>query len=73
MQEVIKKRIAILTSGGDSPGMNNVINAVYKTFRGKNYENNKKTGATKKIYELLLIKNGYSGIKNNEIQVIDHN
>lgn len=73
MQELNKRRIGILTSGGDSPGMNNVINAVYKTFRGISHENSKSTTADKRPFELLLIKNGYKGIMTNDIHVIDSN
>ncbi len=73
MQELNKRRIGILTSGGDSPGMNNVINAVYKTFRGINHENSKIATADKRPFELVLIKNGYKGIMTNDIHVIDNN
>ncbi len=73
MQELNKRRIGILTSGGDAPGMNNVINAVHKTFRGINHENSKSTTGDKRPFELILIKNGYKGIMKNDIHVIDNN
>lgn len=65
------KRVGILTSGGDSPGMNSVISAVYKTFRGMNYEKDKDSSinhnSDKRQLELVLIKNGYQGLLDNEI------
>lgn len=69
-----KRRIAILTSGGDAPGMNNVINAVYKTIKAINSEkqaNKNLTPEEKRPYELLLIKNGYKGLLAKEIYEID--
>ncbi|MDQ7983146.1 MAG: ATP-dependent 6-phosphofructokinase [Spiroplasma sp.] len=75
MGEMNKKRkIAILTSGGDAPGMNNVINAVYKTIKAINSEkqtNKNLSPEEKKPWELLLIKDGYQGILKKEIFEID--
>lgn len=68
------KRIAILTSGGDAPGMNNVINAVYKTIKAINFEkqaNKNLTPEEKRPLELMLIKNGYKGILDKEIYEVD--
>lgn len=77
MSENIKKRkIAILTSGGDAPGMNNVISAVYKTIKAINFEKQTNHSSNYEDFrplELLLIKNGYKGILEKEIyQVDDH-
>lgn len=69
-----KRRIAILTSGGDAPGMNNVINAVYKTIKAINSEKQTSKNLNpeeKRPLELLLIKNGYKGILEKEIYEID--
>lgn len=75
MSEISKKRkIAILTSGGDAPGMNNVIHAVYKTVKAMNSEkqtNKNLSPEEKKPWELLLIKGGYQGILKKEIFEID--
>ncbi|MBP1707636.1 MAG: 6-phosphofructokinase [Chloroflexi bacterium] len=48
------KRIAILTSGGDAPGMNAVIRAAVRT-------------AIAKEFELIGIKRGYAGLIGGEI------
>lgn len=74
MSEIKKRRIAILTSGGDAPGMNNVISAVYKTIKALNSEkqvNKNLSPEEKRPYELMLIKNGYQGILAKEIYEID--
>lgn len=73
MHGLKKKRIGILTSGGDAPGMNNVINAVYKTFYGLNYENSKAEMGSNWHLELVLIKNGYRGLYEKSFQVINEN
>ena len=52
------KRIAILTSGGDAPGMNAAIRAVTRT-------------ALDKGLEVMGIKRGYSGLLNGEIVPMD--
>lgn len=75
MSEINKKRkIAILTSGGDSPGMNNVISAVYRTIKAINSEkqaNKSLSPEEARPFELMLIKNGYKGILEKEIYEID--
>lgn len=75
MSEINKTRkIAILTSGGDSPGMNNVISAVYKTIKAINVEkqaNKNLSPEEKRPLELVLIKNGYKGILDKEIYEVD--
>ena len=75
MGEISKKRkIAILTSGGDAPGMNSVINAVYKTVKAMNSEkqaNKNLSPEEKKPWELVLIKDGYQGILKKAIIEID--
>lgn len=48
------KKIGVLTSGGDSPGMNAAIRAVVRT--GLDYG-----------YEIAGIRDGYSGLHNNDI------
>ncbi|MCX7994255.1 MAG: 6-phosphofructokinase [candidate division WOR-3 bacterium] len=55
----MKKRIGILTSGGDAPGMNAAIRAIVRT-------------ALYKGYEVLGIKHGYKGLINNDIVKLDH-
>ncbi|HEY5524977.1 MAG TPA: 6-phosphofructokinase, partial [Clostridium sp.] len=52
------KKIAILTSGGDAPGMNAAIRAVAKT-------------ALDSGLEVMGIKRGYSGLINGEIFPMD--
>ncbi len=49
------KRIAVLTSGGDAPGMNAAIRAVVRT-------------AFKKRWELVGIRNGYEGLIDDKVQ-----
>ncbi|OAB49163.1 ATP-dependent 6-phosphofructokinase [Mycoplasmopsis gallinarum] len=46
------KKIAILTSGGDAPGMNSAIRGVYKAARSKNIE-------------VLLVREGFKGLCEN--------
>lgn len=67
------KKIAILTSGGDCPGMNNIISGVYRAVKAVNseIEVNKQVNGTK--LELLLIKNGFKGLLNKEIHEINDN
>ncbi len=48
------KRIAVLTSGGDSPGMNPAIRSITRTGLNKGLE-------------ILGIQNGYQGLLDNEI------
>lgn len=55
----MKKRIGILTSGGDAPGMNAAIRAVVRT-------------ALFKKYEVLGIRYGYKGLINNDIISLNH-
>jgi 6-phosphofructokinase 1 len=52
------KRIGILTSGGDAPGMNACIRAAVRT-------------ATAANMDVLGIKRGYSGLIHNEMAVLD--
>ncbi|MBU3228107.1 6-phosphofructokinase [Clostridium algidicarnis] len=52
------KKIAILTSGGDAPGMNAAIRAVVRT-------------AIEKDIEVMGISRGYSGLINGEIFTMD--
>ncbi|MCR5624003.1 MAG: 6-phosphofructokinase [Lachnospiraceae bacterium] len=54
----IKGRIAILTSGGDAPGMNAAIRAVVRAGISKGYE----------VYGII---HGYNGILNREIKKLD--
>ena len=49
MAEKKKRRIGVLTSGGDAPGLNAVIRAVVKTAVGLGYE-------------VLGIQRGYEGL-----------
>ncbi|HET6477700.1 MAG TPA: 6-phosphofructokinase, partial [Dehalococcoidales bacterium] len=48
------KRIGVLTSGGDAPGMNAAIRAVVRTGLSKGWE-------------VMGIRNGYSGPLNNNM------
>ena len=52
------KKIAVLTSGGDSPGMNTALRAVVRTC------------AYNKI-ECMGISRGFQGLINNEIKVLN--
>lgn len=52
------KKIAVLTSGGDSPGMNNAISAIIKSAISSNIEP-------------YVIYDGYSGLVNNKIVKVD--
>lgn len=52
------KRIAVLTSGGDAPGMNAAIRAVVRTAGGRGVE-------------ILGIMHGYEGLMNGEIQPME--
>lgn len=67
------KRVAILTSGGDAPGMNNVINGVYRSIKAVNLlrEKSEVPDADKRPIELLLIKDGYKGLLKKDIYEID--
>lgn len=71
MNETNKIRIGILTSGGDAPGMNNVINGVFKTLRSMSFENSKADSIDKRTFELVLIKNGYKGLFESDFQTIN--
>lgn len=53
------KRIGVLTSGGDSPGMNAAIRAVVRT-------------AIRHNVEVMGIYRGYAGLINEEIKPFDH-
>jgi 6-phosphofructokinase 1 len=55
----MKKRIGVLTSGGDAPGMNAAIRAIVRTALYKNYE-------------VLGIKYGYKGLINNDMIPLNH-
>ena len=50
-----KGRIAVLTSGGDAPGMNAAVRAVVRTGIAKGYE-------------VFGVKRGYNGILNKEME-----
>ena len=49
------KKIAVLTSGGDAPGMNSAIRAVCRS-------------ALHYGLEVYAVYNGYAGLVNNEIE-----
>jgi 6-phosphofructokinase 1 len=53
------RRIAVLTTGGDAPGMNAAIRSVVRTGR-----NNK--------IEVLGVSRGWSGLINEEMKLLDH-
>src|SRR5271154_7347906 len=53
------KRIAVLTSGGDSPGMNPAIRSVTRT-------------GTNKGLKIIGIRNGYQGLLENEFMTLDN-
>jgi 6-phosphofructokinase 1 len=53
------KRIAVLTSGGDSPGMNPAIRSITRTGINKGLE-------------ILGIRNGYQGLLENEFMPLDN-
>src|SRR5277367_2222301 len=53
------KRIAVLTSGGDSPGMNPAIRSVTRTGLNKQRE-------------IIGIRNGYQGLLDNEFITLDN-
>ncbi len=55
----MKRRIGVLTSGGDAPGMNAAIRAIVRTALYKNYE-------------VLGIKHGYRGLLNDDVIQLDH-
>ena len=54
------KRIGVLTSGGDAPGMNAAVRAVVRTAVGENVE-------------CVGIRRGWNGLINNDFQVMDGN
>jgi 6-phosphofructokinase 1 len=56
-----KKRVAILTGGGDCPGINAVIRAVAKM------------AIHEKGMEVIGIEDGYHGIVNNRYRKLEHN
>ena len=51
----MKKKIGVLTSGGDAPGMNAAIRAIVRT-------------AVNKDYEVIGIRKGYNGLINGDIR-----
>ena len=53
------KRIAVLTTGGDAPGMNPVIRAVVRTAVSKNVE-------------VMGVFRGWWGLINEELKLLDH-
>jgi len=55
----VVKKIGVLTSGGDSPGMNAAIRAVVRTALVSNIE----------VYGIY---NGYAGLVNGEIEIMCH-
>lgn len=55
----MKKRIGVLTSGGDAPGMNAAIRAIVRT-------------SLYKRYEVLGIRYGYKGLIDDDIIRLDH-
>jgi 6-phosphofructokinase 1 len=55
----MSKKIGVLTSGGDAPGMNAAIRAIVRTALYKNYET-------------IGIRHGYKGLINNDIIRLDH-
>ncbi|WCA22511.1 ATP-dependent 6-phosphofructokinase [Candidatus Phytoplasma oryzae] len=52
--EIKHEKIAILTSGGDAPGMNAVIRTIFLTAKNQ--------------YKIYSIKNGFLGLYNDEIE-----
>ena len=59
MQEAKKfRRIGVLTSGGDAPGMNAAVRAVTRT-------------ALARGVEVMGIYNGYNGLINGEMKLLD--
>lgn len=54
----VKGKIAVLTSGGDAPGMNAAVRAVVRTGMARGYE----------VYG---VRRGYNGILNREIELMD--
>jgi len=52
------KKIAVLTSGGDAPGMNNAIRAVVLS-------------GIKNNFEVYGVKDGYLGLYNNQIDILN--
>ncbi len=55
----MKKRIGILTGGGDCPGLNTVIRALSKC-------------AIKSNYEVLAFKDGFKGLVENDFIILDN-
>ena len=51
------RRIAVLTSGGDAPGMNAAVRAVTR-------------GALAKGWEVFGVRNGYAGLLNDSISAL---
>ena len=54
-----KRRFAVLTGGGDCPGLNAVIRAVVKTFLQNDCE----------VYGVL---NGFNGLINDNLKLMDY-
>ena len=55
-----KKRIGVLTSGGDAPGMNAAVRAVVLAARSRGYE-------------VMGVKEGYQGLIDNKMQLLYEN
>ena len=55
----VKGRLAVLTGGGDCPGLNAVIRAVVKT-------------ALKNGYEIYGIENGFNGLITGTMKLMDY-
>ena len=53
------KRVAVLTSGGDSPGMNPAIRSITRTGLNKGLQ-------------IIGIRNGYQGLLDNEFMDLDN-
>ena len=51
------KKIAVLTSGGDAPGMNAAIRAIVRTSLNNNIE-------------IIGFRNGYEGLIDNDLSLI---
>ncbi|ATZ18939.1 6-phosphofructokinase [Williamsoniiplasma somnilux] len=54
------KKIGVLTSGGDAPGMNAAVSAVIKAAYAKNIE-------------VYIVRDGYKGLVNNWLEKVDIN
>ena len=56
--EPVVRRIGVLTSGGDAPGMNAAVRAVVRTAVGENVE-------------CVGIRRGWNGLINNDFEVMN--